>query len=55
MSERQIIDDILEPGSLFTVFQPILRIDGETLSLHAIEALTRGPKGTNMESALVLF
>ncbi len=55
MSERQIIDAILEPGSLSIVFQPILRIDDETLRIHAIEALTRGPKGTNMESALVLF
>ena len=55
MSERQIIDEILQPGGLSVVFQPIIRIDGASRSLHAIEGLTRGPKGTNMESALVLF
>lgn len=55
MSERQIIDDLLQPGSLSVVFQPIIRFDGETRVLHAIEGLTRGPKGSNMESALVLF
>ena len=55
MSARQIIDDILKPGSLSVVFQPIVRVDGEAPSLHGVEGLTRGPKGTNMESALVLF
>jgi len=55
LSERQIIDEILQPGGLSVVFQPIVRLDGARRSLHAIEGLTRGPKGTNMESALVLF
>jgi len=55
VTSHQIIDDILLPGSLSVVFQPIVRVDGEARSLHAVEGLTRGPKGTNMESALVLF
>jgi EAL domain-containing protein (putative c-di-GMP-specific phosphodiesterase class I) len=48
-------DRILEPDGLTTVFQPIFRIEGERRTLFALEALTRGPKGTNVERSDVLF
>src|SRR6185369_2385962 len=48
-------DRIIEPDGLTTVFQPIFRIAGEGRSTYAYEALTRGPKGTNIERSDVLF
>jgi EAL domain-containing protein (putative c-di-GMP-specific phosphodiesterase class I) len=49
-------DRIVEPGGLTTVFQPIFCIarDGGRTPF-AYEALTRGPKGTNLERSDVLF
>jgi len=48
-------DRIVEPDGLTTVFQPIFRIAGKQRSAYAFEALTRGPKGTNIERSDVLF
>lgn len=48
-------DSILEPGGLTTVFQPIFQIAGDRRSPFAFEALTRGPRGTNIERSDVLF
>jgi EAL domain-containing protein (putative c-di-GMP-specific phosphodiesterase class I) len=48
-------DRIFEPGSLTTVFQPIVEIHGGERSVFAVEALTRGPRGTNIERSDVLF
>jgi EAL domain-containing protein (putative c-di-GMP-specific phosphodiesterase class I) len=48
-------DRILEPDGLTTVFQPIFRIAGGVRTLYALEALTRGPRGTNIERSDVLF
>jgi EAL domain-containing protein (putative c-di-GMP-specific phosphodiesterase class I) len=50
-----LLDQILAPGGLRTVFQPIYRVKGAHRRLHGIECLTRGPRGTNAESAGVLF
>jgi EAL domain-containing protein (putative c-di-GMP-specific phosphodiesterase class I) len=50
-----LLDRILEPGRLSTVFQPILEIGAGGTSVHAFESLTRGPAGTNIESPDVLF
>ena len=50
-----LLDRILEPGGLTTVFQPIFENRPEGLKLHALECLTRGPKGTNVERADILF
>jgi EAL domain-containing protein (putative c-di-GMP-specific phosphodiesterase class I) len=55
MTERCLLDRLLESGGLSPVFQPIFRIQGPERSVHALECLTRGPKGSNMESASVLF
>ena len=49
------LQEILAPSALTTVFQPIFDISGESLSLTAFEALTRGPAGTHFEIAAVLF
>ena len=55
MKRRTLIDDILEPGGLTILFQPIFEIVGAQSMLFALEALSRGGKGTNMERADVLF
>ena len=50
-----LLDTILEPGSLAPVFQPIFRVHGQSRTLHSLECLMRGPKGTSVERADVLF
>jgi EAL domain-containing protein (putative c-di-GMP-specific phosphodiesterase class I) len=55
MSEQSALDTILQPGGLRPVFQPIFRVDGDATSLYGVECLSRGPRGTNFESAKVLF
>jgi len=50
-----LLDSILAPGGLQPVFQPIVEVGPEGARLHAFEALIRGPRGTNMEDADVLF
>ena len=52
---KELLDTILEPGGLSVHFQPIIELRAQTTGLHAVEALMRGPKGTNLESADVLF
>jgi EAL domain-containing protein (putative c-di-GMP-specific phosphodiesterase class I) len=53
--ELSLLDRILQPGGLSVVFQPVLHRHGSGWRLHALEGLVRGPRGTNMESAEVLF
>ncbi len=50
-----LLDTILEPGSLAPVFQPIFDVHGQDRQLHSLECLMRGPKGTSVERADVLF
>jgi EAL domain-containing protein (putative c-di-GMP-specific phosphodiesterase class I) len=47
------LDEILERGSLRSVFQPV--VDLETGSLFGFEALARGPEGTALEMPIDLF
>jgi EAL domain-containing protein (putative c-di-GMP-specific phosphodiesterase class I) len=55
VKRHTLIDDLLAPGGLSILFQPIFEIvDGESV-LFALEALARGPRGSNIESANVLF
>lgn len=49
------INRILQPGGLTPVYQPVFRTGGEAVNLFGLECLSRGPKGTNFESAAVLF
>ncbi len=46
---------ILEPEGLTTEFQPIFEVRENGRSIFALEALTRGPRGTNIERSDVLF
>jgi EAL domain-containing protein (putative c-di-GMP-specific phosphodiesterase class I) len=55
MSDRSLLDRILEPGELSVVFQPIFEFTAGRRALHAIECLIRGPRGTNLESADLLL
>jgi EAL domain-containing protein (putative c-di-GMP-specific phosphodiesterase class I) len=55
MSSSPILDAILNPGGLSVKFQPILEVRGDGRRLHGVEALVRGPRGTNVEDAGVLF
>ncbi|HTQ44303.1 MAG TPA: EAL domain-containing protein [Polyangiaceae bacterium] len=55
MSEASLLERILEPNGLTIVFQPLYQLNAEGWRLHAVEALSRGPAGTNFESAPVLF
>jgi EAL domain-containing protein (putative c-di-GMP-specific phosphodiesterase class I) len=55
VSRRTLVDDILGPGGLSILFQPIFEIVDGHPTVFALEALSRGPKGTNAEQADVLF
>jgi len=55
MKRRTLLHDILGPGGLTILFQPIFEIVGGETMLFALEALSRGPKDSNVESANVLF
>ena len=50
-----LLDDILAPGRLSVVFQPIFEMGAVPPSLFALECLVRGPHGTNAERPDVLF
>jgi EAL domain-containing protein (putative c-di-GMP-specific phosphodiesterase class I) len=54
MREHRALNSILEPGGITPVYQPIMHVDGAT-TLAGFECLSRGPKGTNFESARVMF
>lgn len=49
------LDAILAPGGLSVQFQPIMRIQDERPSAWAVEGLVRGPQGSTVESAAILF
>lgn len=50
-----LLDRILADDGLEIVFQPILELGPEGASLYGVECLSRGPQGTNVRSADVLF
>jgi EAL domain-containing protein (putative c-di-GMP-specific phosphodiesterase class I) len=52
---RELLDAILEPGGLSVHFQPIFELQGAERRVHGLECLARGPKGTNLEGASVMF
>src|SRR5882757_2963851 len=55
MKRRTLLHDILGPGGLTILFQPIYEIVKGQPMLFALEALARGPKDSNVEPANVLF
>ena len=51
-----LLDELLAPSALSTVFQPIITFGADGAgTLHGYEALTRGPRGTHASRADVLF
>jgi len=52
---KDLLDAILEPGGLTVHFQPIMELRGGERRVYGLECLTRGPKGSNLENAEVLF
>jgi EAL domain-containing protein (putative c-di-GMP-specific phosphodiesterase class I) len=55
MTHRTLMHDILAPGGLSVLFQPMIEVVDGDLNFYALEALSRGPKGSNVERADVLF
>lgn len=56
MSERtHLLEQLYAPGALTIAFQPIVELCGGRRRLHGVECLTRGPRGTELEQAGVLF
>lgn len=54
MREHRALNAILAPGGITPVYQPIMKVESAPV-LQGFECLARGPKGTNFESAQVLF
>ncbi len=54
-SEPTLLDAILAPGGLRISLQPIFDLSGPSERVAAVECLARGPAGTNLERANVLF
>lgn len=55
MSALDKLSEILRPGGIRIMFQPIVRFSPQGETLFALEALARGPRGTNMENPEVMF
>jgi len=56
MQEHRALNSILAPGGITPMYQPICMIGASTAPiLSGFECLSRGPMGTNFESANVLF
>jgi len=54
-SEPTLLDQVLEPGGLSVVFQPIFEVGAQEPELFGLECLVRGPGGTNGARPAVLF
>lgn len=53
-----LLDSVLDSRAITSVFQPVFEMNESAdrcPEVHFVECLSRGPKGTNMESAGVLF
>lgn len=55
MTEHSALNTILQPGGITPLYQPIVDVSNGQARVHGVECLSRGPKGTNFESAKVLF
>jgi EAL domain-containing protein (putative c-di-GMP-specific phosphodiesterase class I) len=53
--KKSILATILDPYELSVRFQPIFHIRGGARRIDSVEALIRGPRGTNFERADILF
>ena len=50
-----LLQEILDHGGINVFYQPIFEMNGEKPVLFAVEALSRGPRGSNAERPDVLF
>ena len=50
-----LMSRILDQGGINVYYQPIFDVTGQKPVLFAVEALSRGPKGSNLERPEVLF
>jgi EAL domain-containing protein (putative c-di-GMP-specific phosphodiesterase class I) len=55
MMKYTLMQQILGENGISVLFQPIYAMVNGTASIFALEALARGPKGSNVEPANVLF
>jgi len=53
--KKSLLETILDPHELSVCFQPIFRIQGGARRVDSVEALIRGPRGTNFARADILF
>jgi EAL domain-containing protein (putative c-di-GMP-specific phosphodiesterase class I) len=49
------LEAVLETGPVRTLFQPVFDLSMGPSAVHFLECLTRGPGGTNLEPAPILF
>jgi EAL domain-containing protein (putative c-di-GMP-specific phosphodiesterase class I) len=52
---QTLLEYILKPGALSPMFQPIFEVETNGRKLHSLECLMRGPRGTSVERADILF
>lgn len=50
-----LLETLLDPSQLSVCFQPIFHIHSRANQVYSLEALIRGPRGTNLHRADVLF
>ena len=55
MITRDLLETVLIPGAVAVRFHPILQREADGWHLFGLECLTRGPAGTNLERADILF
>jgi EAL domain-containing protein (putative c-di-GMP-specific phosphodiesterase class I) len=52
---KSLLETILDPSKLSVLFQPIFEVQNGIKRLDSLEALIRGPQGTNINRADILF
>lgn len=55
IEESLLMEQVFAPGAIRTVFQPVFDLSRGTPFPWGVECLSRGPRGTHIESAGVLF
>ncbi len=51
----EFVDQVLTPGAISTLFQPIVDLSGGVVEVWAVECLARGPARTTFDDAETLF
>jgi EAL domain-containing protein (putative c-di-GMP-specific phosphodiesterase class I) len=55
LSERTLLDRVLDPGGLSVRFQAVNEVQEHAVKRHYFEGLIRGPLGTSVETPDILF